>query len=169
MTYANNSETVEHSFTKRLLKAMPGFPKNAIRELEDVSGFLKYEEGDEIIKEGRPSDGIFLLLAGTTQPSMLLPGSISRKTMAMPSISAPAVLGTASCMLGEPSALSISASTPIEALFIPQADLLSVLREFPEAGLSMSQLVSEELARTYAHLSGLRGGSLPKQSSPLLN
>ena len=72
-------------------------------------------------------------------------------------------------MLREPSTLNISASMPAEAVFIPQADLLDVLHRYPKAGLAMSQLVSKELADTYAHLTELRSSSIPRQPSPLLN
>ena len=72
-------------------------------------------------------------------------------------------------MLGQPSALNIFASAPTEAAFIPQADLLHVLRQFPQAGLAMSRLVSKELADTYTHLTELRSSSIPRQPSPLLN
>ena len=164
-----SSERAQHSFAKILLKTMPEFPRDAIRQLEEVSGVREYQRGDLVIKEGQPSGGIFLLFTGAVQRWMSLPNSSGRRQAVFPAISAPAVLGIASSMLGVPSALSISASAEAKAVFVPRTNLLDALRKFPQAGLAFSQLLSEELAHSYAHLVELRNGSSEKQSSALLN
>ena len=164
-----NSQAAEQSLAQSLLKAMPSFPLNAMRHLEQVSEPRNYDTGNVIITEGQSSDGILVLLEGTVQRSISVFSLAGRKWTPLPRISGPAVLGTAACILGEPSTLRISACSPTAAIFIPQAHLLRVLRECPEAGLAISQLLSEELAQTHAHLTELRGASMSKRLSHLLN
>lgn len=164
-----NSLTREQSFAQSLLNALPRFPLEAIRHLEQVSELRNYHTGNVIIREGQSCDGILALLEGTVQPSLSVFSLAGRKWAQLSSICGPAVLGTAACMLGEPSTLSISACSPIAAVFIPKAHLLRVLRECPEAGLGISQLLTEELAQTYAQLTELRAGSVSKRPLHLLN
>jgi len=145
-------------FTDSLLALIPSFPRTAAPSLVNVSLPRKYVSGSMMMKEGEPSGGIFLLIAGSVQRRMSTSSLPSRKWISLPPISAPVVLGIGSCMLGEPSKLSVCASTPSEAIFIPQAPLLNVLREFPQAGLALSQSLADELAQTYSHLSQLHTG-----------
>ena len=169
MEKGSNLGAVEHGVTEGLLQAMPNFPRNAIRQIEDVCVLRTYERGDVIIREGQQSGGIFLLLAGTVQRSMSVPTLAGRRSISLLSVSAPALVGTASCLLGAPSTLTISAAAPTEAVFIPRAHLLRILHNSPDAGLAMSQLLSQELAHTYTHLAELRGSVSPNKPSPPLN
>ena len=159
----------QENFTKTFLALIPKFPRVSACRLANVSVLREYDPGSTVIKEGKPSGGILLLLAGTVDRWMSGSSATYNEWIKLPCISSPAVLGTASCMLGEPSALNVSAASIVMGIFVPQTHLLRVLRESPEAGLAMSQLLSEELAQTYAHLSKLRNGSLPKEQSVLLN
>jgi len=145
-------------FTDSLLTLIPSFPPSAAARLVNASGLRRYVPGSMVIREGEPSGGIFVLMAGTVQLRMGTSKFSSRKWISLPPMSAPAVLGIGSCLLGEPSMLNISAFIPIEAIFIPQAPLLNVLREFPQAGLALSQSLADELAQTYSHLSQLHTG-----------
>lgn len=67
-------------------------------------------------------------------------------------------------MLGQPSAVAISALTEVEAAFIPQGEFVNVLGELPQAGLAFSRLLAEELLSTYSQLSDLHS-SLPLDSA----
>src|SRR5437588_3531670 len=156
MQYRIRSEKVEQQmFTDSILALIPSFPRSAAARLVNASGLRRYVPGSMMIKEGDPSGGIFVLMAGIVQRRMGTSKFPSRKWINLPPMSAPAVLGIGSCLLGEPSTLSISAFTPTEAIFIPQAPFLNVLREFPQAGLALSQSLADELAHTYSHLSQL--------------
>jgi CRP-like cAMP-binding protein len=168
MQYEMDMET-DCGFRENLLQSIPTFPRSAIHRLEEASVSRNYRCGDVIIREGQPSGGIFLLIAGGARQSLSVSDCARREVISLPDISAPAVLGTASCMLGEPSPVTISTSAACEAAFIPQANFLNVLREFPQAGLAMSQLLSEELAHTYARLAELRSAATRQTPSSLLN
>ena len=156
-------------FTETLLALIPKLPPRPACSLANVSVLREYDPGSMVLKEGEPSGGIFLLLEGAVDRWMSGLSATEKKWIKLPRISSPAVLGITSCMLGEPSAISVSAVSKVTALFIDQKHLLRVVQECPEAALALSQLVSEELVDTYAHLTELRSSSIPKQLSPLLN
>lgn len=143
------------------------FPSTAIRRLEGASAHRQYGPGQVILQEGHPSGGIFVLISGTAERWVSSSGAPT--SIILLTITAPAILGIASCMLGEPSALTISACAPTQAMFIPQAALLSALREFPQGGIALSQLLSEELAQTYAHIVQLRSNSNSTRRLSFLN
>ena len=166
MKYEMDMET---DFAENLLQSIPTLPRSAIRSLEEASVSRKYRSRDVIIREGQPSGGIFLLIAGGAHQSLSVANCARREVLSLPDISAPAVLGTASCMLGEPSPLTISTSAPTQAVFIPQHNFMNVLRKFPQAGLAMSQLLSEELAQIYGRLAELRGAATLQRPPSLLN
>ena len=159
----------QQNFTETLSALLPQFPPEPARRLANASVLREYDQGSMVIHEGEPSGGIFLLLAGAVNRWMSGASATEKRWIKLPWISSPGVLGLTSCMLGEPSVINVSAVSKVTALFIAQTHVLRVLRESPEAALALSQLVSEELVDTYAHLTELRGSSIPKQLSSLLN
>lgn len=169
MQKVSSSARTTQSFVKILSQAVPAFPLEAIHRLNEISLTHAFEYGDVIITEGRPSGGIYLLLSGAVEAAMSLETLGGKKWVELPRVSAPALLGTASCMLGEPAALNFRASTRVEAVFIPQEQFLKIVSEYPEAGLAVSHFLAEELAKTYTHLSALRNGSAAMTPSSLLN
>lgn len=153
-----NAETVS-SFEQRMLRLIPTFPSTAIRRLEAASAHRQYEPGQVILQEGDPGGGIFVLITGAVERRVSV-SSGARIPIMLPNVSALSCLSRNSIMHAWGAfSLTISAYTTTDAMFIPQAALLSVLREFPQAGIALSQLLSEELAQTYARIVQLRSNS----------
>jgi CRP-like cAMP-binding protein len=140
------------------LELVPDLPPAAASSLGSGSEPRHYDAGDLIIGEGEPSTGIFLLTSGTVQSAVSKRTPEAIRHVSLHQIAAPAVLGLTAAMLAQPSAVSVLALTPTETEFIPRADFLRVLGQFPQAGLAFSQVIAGELAQTYSHLSQLRGG-----------
>ena len=152
-----------------LLKIVPRLPRSILRDLEASSSMYTYAPGRTIIKEGEPIGGILLLLKGTVHRCMSGLTLLGKKCLNLPAVSAPAAIGTASCLLEERSAFTITAYTPTEVILIPRELLLRVLGHSPETALALLQLLGNELAQTYACLATLRSGSIMTPPSPLLN
>lgn len=146
----------EQFFTDILQGLIPGLPLAAASLLGKACLLRKYAAGDLMIREGDSSNGIFLLILGTVQPSISNGALPTKKQVSLPQISAPAVLGIAGNMLAQPSPVTITAVTSTEAGFIPEFHIGSVLRDSPQAGLAVSQLLVDELSSTYACLGQLR-------------
>jgi CRP-like cAMP-binding protein len=139
-----------------LLELVPGLPPTVASSLANAPKIRKYDSGDLIIREGEASTGIFLLVSGTVQAVVSKRASEARRQVSLHQIMSPAVLGLAAAMLTQPSGVSILALTPTETAFIPRAGFLHVLEVFPKAALAFSQVIANELAHTYSHLSQLR-------------
>jgi len=157
MQHTITSERLEdRCFRDILLNLVPGLPPAATSSLSCAPELRNYGIGDLIIREGEPSEGIFLMISGIAQTSISKNG-LQTKQVSLHQISARAVLGLAGTMLAQPSTVTISALKAAETAFISRAQFLQVLAQFPQAGLAFSQLIATELAHTYSHLSQLRG------------
>ena len=125
--------------TDALLELLPSLPTSAADSLADGCFLRKYQPGDHVIREGRSSEGVFLLISGKVEPSMADAALVQRRLNLLP-ISAPGMLAISSSMLEQPSPVSICASTPVQAGIISRRQFLNVLKQFPQAGLELSSL-----------------------------
>lgn len=144
-----------------LLDRIPGIPTAAANALSSAYQVQDYEAGETIVREGEAGAGIFLLISGTVEALVSKP----MKQVSLHQIAAPSVLGITAAMLTQPSAVSLVAVTQLRVAFIPRREFLRVLKQFPEAGLAFSQIIANELAHTYSHLSQLR---IPRSGSASL-
>ncbi len=150
------SEKLDHRLlTDILVDQVPGIPNAVATSLSSTHRVRRYDAGDLIVCEGEASTGIFVLICGTVRVLV----SKWSKQVTLHETTAPAVLGLTAAMLARPSSFTLVALTPIETAFIPRAQFLGALGQFPQAGLAFSQLIANELADTYSHLSELRSST----------
>jgi CRP-like cAMP-binding protein len=156
-------------FVDILLGLIPDLPPAAASLLGRTCSLQKYEAGDLIIREGEPSNGIFLLIFGTVQPSISDGVLSSKGQINLHRISAPAVLGIAGSVLAQPSPYTVTAVTSTECGFISQYQIGNILKDSPQAGLAFAHVLANELASTYTHLGQLRCPDQPAGANSQLN
>ena len=85
--------------------------------LKEVFGHLErrqYDAGDQLISQGSPGDGLFVLLSGTAQATLR-----SDEDHLIARFQAGDVIGEMALVTREPRTADVIAETPIEVLFLP--------------------------------------------------
>ena len=124
------------------LRAFRDLPDTAIERLLEVMQTRRYVPGAPLMVQGDPGDGLLVLTDGSVLVTVRddLTGGVFERSM-----NAPAILGEAAVLTGERRTATVSAVTPVTALFLDAATLRLLCSRFPSTAEFLTTLVGERL------------------------
>jgi CRP-like cAMP-binding protein len=105
-----------------------------------------YQPGQKIIKEGDPSEGLFVIAAGDVQVSAAQGGEAVQVATLKPGD----VFGEASCLTGKPAGATVTATSRVGALVLPRAELDRVVAANPSVKEYLQTLAAGRIQATNA-------------------
>ena len=132
------------------LEACPLFKQlsgDELRTLQQAARECTYSGGQEIFKEGDPSDGIYVVKEGAIQISAL----VNQDRFVFSRILPGDFLGEMTLLDSQPRSATASAEGDTTLYFIPRAPLLNLLENSPRLSLGLFQQISNRL-RKFDHL-----------------
>jgi len=115
-------------------------------EYEVPVGFTKEQiivvkKGDEIIREGDPSDSLYYISSGTYEVlhNGKCVGTLSPQDIFM---------GEMSFLLNQRRSATIRATSAGKLVLLPQKNFINIIREYPHYGIFLSKLLAKRLVRS---------------------
>jgi CRP-like cAMP-binding protein len=128
---------VEKTALLKNTEVFASVPTEALADLAARSRELHFEAGEEVVREGQPNQGSFLVVEGKLE---VRAGGIFLRVVE-------AGTGFAQLELGEnePHTLAISALEHTHALNLTPEDVTDAIMDFPEVGLSLVRMLAGRL------------------------
>jgi len=121
-------------------------------EFAEVSDLVSFGAGEEIIKEGGGSGGLFVLTSGRVEVRKSLPGGGSRLLSEIDAADGPTVVGERG-LLGESGATAtVRAVGGVEAIKVPRDVFRRMVAERRPAAFKLSYRIARTLARRLTRL-----------------
>lgn len=141
-----------------LLRRYPIFRKIELSMLKLLcfsSELLSYETGQVIFNAGDPGDAAYVLIEGHAEVTVPTPSGPLRLNMLGPHD----ILGEIAVFADVPRTATVTALSRLVALRIGKAQLLSVVRQNPDAALELIGILAARLARTTAQLRAIQASA----------
>jgi CRP-like cAMP-binding protein len=113
--------------------------------IADKATRVQFKAGDHLIQQGRPTNGIYLLLAGCA--SVHIPGR-----EILPALAAGDVCGEISFLDEQPATVDVIAKQPIEAYYVDRPTLESLFELFPHLGSRFYRSLAFSLSQRVRNL-----------------
>jgi CRP/FNR family transcriptional regulator, cyclic AMP receptor protein len=129
----------------RILARVPLFLDLSRREVQRMSAgavLRTYAAGDELVRQGTPGVGLFVLVSGRVRVAARQEGGDSRELAVM---GPGEVLGEMSLLDDLPRSATVTALEPTQALLLPFQDFRAALREDPDISIKLLAVVSRRL------------------------
>ena len=123
-----------------LLKKVPLFAdcsKAELRELAKSADELDLREGTVLTREGRPGREFFVLIDGTVQ--------VTQKGKKVAELKGGDWLGEIALLTDKPRTATVTASSPVDVLVIPDRRFRNVVESMPSIAIKVLGRVSERL------------------------
>jgi CRP-like cAMP-binding protein len=127
---------------------LTGIPADVIAPLLAAGQDSRYVPGDVIFREGEPSDGLYLVTAGSARVTVT--GDTGETFLA--TVRANEVLGEMGVLDGEPRSGTATAFTLCAAYFLPAEAFLDLLERSPLASMRLLALLCQRLRRANGRL-----------------
>jgi len=111
----------------------------AVDAFEAAQVTNSYPEGATLFTAGQVPTGMFVLRSGEVELCGHEVGAKSRK------VRAGGVLGLRATVSGQPYGLTAITTLPAEVAFVPRENLLSFLRDYPDAAFKVVELLSSHV------------------------
>ena len=122
----------------------------AVREeLLAIARPVSFQKDAFLLRQGAPTRGAYLLRAGTVAATVRLPGG---ETLAVAEIPAGGVIGEMSLLDHGTCSASVTALSPVDALFIPRDDFRVLVARHSAAALSVQHTLTRNLCTKLAAL-----------------
>jgi CRP-like cAMP-binding protein len=115
-----------------------GLAKSHLRKIADASGLLRFDEGQEIVKEGVVGSFCFVIVEGSAK--------VVRDGRTLKRLRSGDFGGEMSILTGAPRVATIVADSPTECLTLSASALRAVLQQEPLIAVRMLTRVAERLA-----------------------
>jgi CRP/FNR family transcriptional regulator, cyclic AMP receptor protein len=112
--------------------------------IADKAARMQFKTGDAIVKKGKPTNGVYLLLKGTA--------SVEIPSGTLPAIGPGEVCGEISLLDELPATANVVALQAIEAYYLDRATLQSLFELFPHLGSRFYRSVACSLSRRLREL-----------------
>jgi CRP-like cAMP-binding protein len=136
-----------------------GIPEHIIRPLLEAGEEVRYVPGDVIFREGEPSDGLYLITAGTARVTVTGEGG---ETF-LATVRANEVLGEMGVLDGEARSGTATALTLCATYYLPAESFLDLLEQSPLASMRLLALLCQRLRRANGRLVELPSTSVVSQ------
>ncbi|MEM8668885.1 MAG: protein kinase [Planctomycetota bacterium] len=131
-----------------------GLSEAAVEDLEERLVPSSFASGSELLKQGEPARGLYLILSGSVDIVDVATGE------RIDCDGAGSVLGEMSLLTGAPCSAEVIAVKDVEALVLSTKDYELLVDRHPELEIALSQLVSDRLGgRKHDALCGKRLGN----------
>jgi CRP-like cAMP-binding protein len=134
----------------------PGFaawPAEARRELDRIGIVHEYANGTELYRAGDPVTGLYLVRRGRVE--LLLKGTRGRFIVSH-IVEPGGTIGLGPTVGGKPYEFTARTIGPTVLSFVPRVQFLAILARYPEATVSVSEVLSSEVELAYRRLIALR-------------
>jgi signal transduction histidine kinase len=129
-------------------KLFGGLVAEQLRSLEEAAQIKTFPAGQLIFKEGDPGDGIYVIIDGAVQISVVL-GQAERR--ALTRLGPGEFFGEMAVLDNEPRSATVTAETDTRLYFIPSHDLWSVLQGSPLLATALVREISLRLREFNRH------------------
>ena len=129
------SEVADH------LARLPLFGACSKRELRHLAGLCHEHQlgvGQHVFEQGQPANAAYLIVAGRVE--------IRQDGRPIAELGAGEVVGELGLLLQRERSATVTATTPVEVLALPQAALREAVEEVPGLGWSLLQSVAQRLS-----------------------
>ena len=136
-----------------LLRRYPIFRKIDLPMLKLLcfsSERLTYEKGQMLFSAGDPGDAAYVLIEGNAEVTVPTPTGPLRVNVLGPKD----ILGEIAVFADVPRTATVTTMSQVVALRIGKDQLVSVVRQNPDAALELIAILAERLARTTSQLMG---------------
>ena|SRR5438045_3612279 len=134
--------------------AFANWPKPALCALNGVCVDCEFKPGETLYVAGDRCRGLFLINSG--QIELLLPGA-GNKFVVSHVVGPHGTVGLGPTVSGKLYEFTARAIDDCAAFFVRRQDFMKILARFPEATLSVSNVLSMEVEMAYRRLRNLRG------------
>ncbi|MGH2574021.1 MAG: Crp/Fnr family transcriptional regulator [Actinomycetota bacterium] len=143
----------EPEFDAKVLEAVPlfaGLPRGDLEKIVRLGQKGSFDAGADIVREGEPGDGMYVLLTGRTEVEVggrfhrLGPGDFFGEM---------ALLGVKKRLA------TVRAVEPVDALMIPAARFQEMLLEHPSMAVAMMKTLVERLREVEERIDAWMGGT----------
>jgi CRP-like cAMP-binding protein len=115
--------------------------------IADKAVRLSFNKGAAVVEEGKPTNGVYLILKGTARVEL-------PRRVTFPAISAGEVCGEVSFLDELPATASVIALEPVEAYFLDRPTLQSMFELFPHLASRFYRSLAANLSRRLRDLIG---------------
>lgn len=151
------------------LASVPLFAGLQQPALEYLSGRLhrrSFKNGELLFSQGDRGEGLFLIEQGVVRIFRITPGG---KEMTLALRNAPEFVGDMSLLDGQPrSAHACAQGGDCHCLYLPRQDLQQLLRQQPEAAITMLEVLSRRLREASESLEELAFSTIQQRLASLL-
>ncbi len=134
--------------------AFATWPSEALRRLDTIAVRKDVFPGAKLFLAGEPASGLFLVRQGRIKLS--LPAAGEHKCLEERVLGPGAILGLEAAISGKTYEFTAEAMCASTVCFFPRVDFLTVLRQYPQATLCVTCLLSSAVDNAYAKLLSLR-------------
>ena len=131
--------------TAEALAATPFFTELSAVDLARLVPDLEeyhFAPGEAVFCEGDPSDGLYLIRAGTAEVTVTEEGEAQTVTV----LEAPAHFGEGALLTDEPRSTTVIAATPLAVWKLPRERFTSLVDDHPHLALRLAEELAERLA-----------------------
>ena len=124
-------------------RSLAGVHDHVLQALFDAAELREFAEGDVLVRQGDPADGLFIMLAGRGRA--ILRGDEGDFVLGM---FAPGdLIGEMALVTREPRTADVVADSPVTALLVPTPAFDEIAARHLELGVVLTQLVAERLGQ----------------------
>lgn len=113
--------------------------------IADKANRMQFKAGDHLIQQGRRTNGVYLLLAGSA--SVHLPGR-----EILPALAPGDICGEISFLDEQPATVDVIAKQPVEAYYVDRTTLESLFELFPHLGSRFYRSLAFSLSQRVRNL-----------------
>jgi CRP-like cAMP-binding protein len=124
-----------------VLTTMPLFERLSRRQLRRIAGlatFREFDRGDVLIQAGEPGDALYVILSGRAR----VVGRPRARTLGTGDH-----FGEMALIDGEPRSATVTAATRLEAMRLPRAPFLELVRQEPAIALALMTELAARVRR----------------------
>ena len=124
----------------------------ARRTLNSIKATAAYPRGAILCLEGQPPRGVFLLCTGRAKVYSTSNGG---KNIMLRIAGPGEVMGLSAVLAGKPYEATVETLQPTQASFVPRADFMAFLQQYPELGLKIADQLVHNLKCAYDEIRSL--------------
>ncbi len=130
-----------------VLREVPIFASvdpSKLKLLAFASQRLKFDDGQILCKEGDPGDNAFVIVKGSADVFVKAGGT----EIKVATVNRNDFVGDMAILCDRPRSATVKATSPCETLVIGKAQLMGLLKSFPDMGIAMMRVLASRLERT---------------------
>ncbi|HRE48166.1 MAG TPA: cyclic nucleotide-binding domain-containing protein [Aggregatilineales bacterium] len=137
-----------------------GLNEDHLREVARLLGERRFQPGEIIQEQGKPSEHLYLIKNGLVGITRRLPARTTQRALAF--LRSGEMFGTYSLLPDQASMAGVSATalTPVETVFLKRADVFALMGRYPNVGIELVRMIVGRYIHDDAHYSKVMGTHL---------